>query len=318
MIQAESRKSIVFPPAGNIWVPRAGRRAAAAGIAMYSACLPRGVTLQRGLYAAVRLLGPRIMPGVRASWDDPVQPEVWQSLTEDWREVLGPWDSIVLYRRPNRERVGFAVLLLKAGRSVGFLRVTPSARRAEREYSIMRGIHGAAPVTFTIPEPIAFGSCDGWGWLATRSMPNRPLGALREPRARHAIAAEVGEILDQVLPRGPDTPSHWRGNHCDFAPWNLRTGRHGSVHVIDWEDAAYAPPGTDLLYGDLTARITFGTPLPSRTAREASDWLKDRLSTAILVGEAPNSLKNRLLDELRRVPTDDGSVDQGEQRVAIR
>jgi aminoglycoside phosphotransferase (APT) family kinase protein len=48
--------------------------------------------------------------------------------------------------------------------------------------------------------------------------------------------------------------------------------------VIDWEDAGYAPPATDLLYGALTAHATFGSPLPAAVPGEAADWVEGILT----------------------------------------
>jgi Ser/Thr protein kinase RdoA (MazF antagonist) len=49
------------------------------------------------------------------------------------------------------------------------------------------------------------------------------------------------------LQRPAGVPAHWRAAHGDLNPWNLRRAR-GSRWLIDWEDAAYAPAGTDEVY----------------------------------------------------------------------
>lgn len=302
MTETYSRESIRFPPSGSVWVPRSGRRAAAAGLSLYSPCAPLVVLGQRALYAAVRTVGPWVVPGPRARWSDPAG-EAWDALMSAWREALGGWDAIALYRRPDASRTGFALLLLLRGRPVAFVRVSTDPSRTERESAVLAGVHAAAPRSFAAAAPIAHGDIDGWGWLATESVPNYPLGALRRGELRKTIAGELSAVLARVLDRPDGTPEHWVPCHGDFSPWNLRTSIRGTVWVIDWEDAAYAPPGVDLLYGDLTAHTTFGSALPSRTTPEASEWVGALIRARLAAGEDRSSINNRLLDALGRVPT---------------
>jgi hypothetical protein len=297
-----SRDSVRFPRTGHIWVPRSSARAAAAGLSMHSPCVPWKVLGQRALYAAVRLGGSRILPGARASWDDPVEPAVFADFAGQWREAFGSWDSAALYSRPQSARAGCALLLLRDGRGVGFVRITADGAKAAHEFAVMSGVHAARPSTFKIARPIGWGAGTHWAWVGTQSVPNYPLGAVRRLRLRLAVTEEIDAILDDVLPRGAHTPLHWRGSHGDLAPWNLRTGLSGVVRVIDWEDAGFAPPGVDILYGGLTSALTFGTSMPSETSGEAADWVERMLTGRLAVGEAPDSVNHRLLMALARVP----------------
>ncbi|MFT4295306.1 MAG: hypothetical protein QM582_07830 [Micropruina sp.] len=269
-----------FPRTGHIWIPRHGRRAAAAGIAMHSPCRPIAVAAQRALYLAVRVAGSRVIPGERGVRTDPLPDPEWRDLLEQWQSVVGSFDDLVLYRRPQAGRAGFAALLLRDGRGVGFARFHPEPTRIEREFALMTSVYAAKPSSFGVARPLARGRLDeGGGWLVNESLPNYPLGAVRDPAVRNRVADEIGEVLAVVLPRGDDVPAHWRPAHGDLAPWNLRTLLRGTVRVIDWEDACYAPPGVDRLYGALTAHTTFGTPLPSSAPGEAIDWV-----TTLIVG----------------------------------
>lgn len=298
-----SRESIRFPPSGFVWVPRAGRREAAAGLSMYSPCAPLVVLAQRALYAAVRTVGPWVMPGPRATWAEPAG-DAWDALCAAWRATLGEWDAVALYHRPDRGRTGFALLLLREGRALAFVRVATDPSRTEREFAVLAGLHAAAPRSFVTAAPIAHGEVDGWGWLATESVPNYPLGALRRAETRHTVAGEIGAVLAGILERPAGTPEHWIACHGDLSPWNLRTSIRGTVWVIDWEDAAWAPPGVDLLYGDLTAHTTFGSPLPAQTSAEAAEWVGAILSARLTAGEDRSSINNRLLAALAQVPRD--------------
>ncbi len=268
---------------------------------MYSPCAPLAVLAQRALFVAVRTVGPWVIPGQRATWTEPAG-DAWEALCVAWHEALGPWDSIALYHRPDEGRTGFALLLLAKGRALAFIRVATDPARTQREYAVLRGLHEAAPRSFVTAVPIARGEAHGWGWLATESVPNYPLGALRREDTRHAVAREIEDILPGVIERPPGTPERWTPCHGDFSPWNVRTDLRGRVWVIDWEDADYAPPGVDLLYGDLTARTTFGSPLPASADPAAADWVAGRVRQRLSAGEDRSSINHRLLAELARIP----------------
>ncbi|MFT4216293.1 MAG: phosphotransferase [Micropruina sp.] len=245
---------------------------------MHSPCRPIAVAAQRALYLAVRVAGSRIIPGRRGTWTEPLPGAKWQELLDQWRSAVGPVDDLVLYRRPQVGRSGLAALLLRHGRGVGFARFHPDEARVEREFGIVSAVHAARPTSFAVARPLASGRlADGGAWLVNESLPNYPLGAVRDPAVRERVADEIGEVLTGVLPRPDGTPAHWRVAHGDLAPWNLRTLLGGAVRVIDWEDACYAPPGVDRLYGALTAHTTFGAPLPNAAPGEAIDWITKKI-----------------------------------------
>ena len=268
---------------------------------MYSPCATPVVFAQRALFVAVRILGSRALPGARDFRPDPVTEEIWDSFTSEWVSIFGRWNDIALYRRPQVGRSGCSVLLLRDGRGVGFLRILSDHVRAAREFDVMSGVHAANPLSFAVARPVGFGRSGGWSWIGTDSLPNYPLGAVRSTRVRNRVASEITSILDQVLPRPADVPSHWNGSHGDLSPWNLRTTIRGAVRVIDWEDAGYAPPGSDELYGALTAHETFRTPLPRSFDRETIAWVSNVISVRREEREAGNSLNNRLLSALATI-----------------
>jgi hypothetical protein len=229
--------------------------------------------------------------------------EDWDRALAGWQSVCGPFDALALYHRPQETRTGFAALLLREGRGVGFVRCHPDAARIESEFAILRGVYDAQPHSFRVAEPLAWVRLDpvsdtadsrhadpqrrastdpqadhGGAWLMTRSLPNYPLAALRNPARRDAIAAEITEVLQNIprdaLPRPVGTPDHWTPAHGDLAPWNIRTSPTGTIWVIDWEDVRYAPPGADHLFGVLSAHTTFGFALPARPDAEVLDWIE--------------------------------------------
>jgi hypothetical protein len=217
-------------------------------------------------------------------------------MTADWRQEFGRWDSIALYRRPQTTRSGCALVLIREGKSLGFVRVTTSATRARHEFDVMLGVHSASPETFRIARPLAWGSEGAWGWLATESVPSYPLAAVRNSRDRDPVVREIGAILESSLPRPDDVPPHWVGSHGDLSPWNLRLQRRRVVRVIDWEDAAFAPPGSDAVYAAATAAATFSLPFAVEgVEQEAVDWVRSVVEARRSPVESAHSANNRVL-----------------------
>ena len=164
----------------------------------------------------------------------------------------------------------------------------------------MTAIHAARPTSFDVARPMAQGRIAEGAWLINESLPNYPLGSVRNPEVRNRVADEIGEVLGAALGRADGVPTHWRAAHGDLAPWNLRTLLNGAVRVIDWEDAGYAPPGVDRLYGALTAHLTFGTPVPDAAPSEAIDWV-----TRQIKGWTQSSAESvTLLDLLSTMPAE--------------
>jgi thiamine kinase-like enzyme len=79
-----------------------------------------------------------------------------------------------------------------------------------------------------------------------------PLPPLHQPARWNAqrirqVAEDASLALEGVLPRTDGIPAHWRPMHGDYVPWNLREDTRGRLWLLDWEDAAWAPPLSDLV-----------------------------------------------------------------------
>ncbi|QNE48064.1 phosphotransferase [Glaciihabitans sp. INWT7] len=268
-------------------------------MSMHSPCTIPAVFAQRVLWSAVRIFGSRVLPGVRGVWDEPIARDTWDQFEAEWFETFGWWDRVSLYRRPQVSRSGCSLLLLRDGRGVGFVRITSEAERATQEFAVMSSVWSAHPESFVIARPVGIGHGPGWSWIGTESVPNYPLGAVRRAAVRERVVGEMGDVLETALSRSDSTPPTWRGSHGDFAPWNLRTELGGRVRVIDWEDAVFAPPGADLLYGAVTAHLTFGTALPQEADGEVVRWIESAVQNRLASDESLDSLNNRMLVILR-------------------
>ena len=65
--------------------------------------------------------------------------------------------------------------------------------------------------------------------------------------------------------------------HGDFAPWNLRRLRDGSLALIDWEDAGFGPPGADEVFYRATSAALWGHRPHRSEAREAVEFWRRRV-----------------------------------------
>jgi hypothetical protein len=176
-----------------------------------------------------------------------MEAETWQALRSEWTAALGPFNGLAVHERIQTSRSGFAALLLSDGRPIGFVKVRDGDDSPLRnEFEAMTLMHAASPESFEIPRPLGLATLGGWSYLLT--------SALRPDPHRMPVDPPVGNVVAEVraglasLPRAPGIPDHWEPMHGDFTPWNLRQRTDGTLFLIDWEDAGWAPPGADDMY----------------------------------------------------------------------
>jgi hypothetical protein len=249
-----------FPTrSGPIRVPVSSRRSALAALALYSACRGRAVLAQRAAWAWVALLGPRALFGRSAPWQ-PIGGDAWPALADHWRSTIGRFDEVAGYVRSDPSRGGFAVLLLERGRPLAFVKAQPAPSTCiEDEARAMRLASLGAPTAFRVPAVIDAGRIGSWSYYAVEPLP----AVLHRVPVRPPLGAIVRD-LDRVLaalPRPEGTPSHWRPMHGDFTPWNLREVGAGTLYLVDWEHAAWGPPGADEVLYRATANALDATPV---------------------------------------------------------
>lgn len=241
-----SPRFVRFPPRWrNVLVPVHPRRATALGVTLYSASRPLPWLVQYVLWCGASLAGALLVPGDRETWSPTVAVDSLAGLGEQWRDAVGGRpDGIAVYERLQPARAGLTLLVCAGARSM-LVRV----RRGDEELRIERTISAAARDhglrTIRVPELIGSGEVDGWHWVGYEVMATRPhRPSYRLDESGHA---EITTLVESVVPRPEGTPAHWRGAHCDLTPWNLRRSR-STTWLIDWEDAQWAPPGTDALF----------------------------------------------------------------------
>lgn len=289
-----------FPPGrGNVFVPVAPRRDSRTGLYLYAACRRPVVVAQRLASWAVALGGSSLLPGRRQHLQPYVPAELLLRLLETWRRDLGDFDGFAFTVRRQPSRSGFAVLLLRAGTPVAFVKVREEAEPLDNERRALEIIGGRPLSLANVPSPLATGRADHITWLATSSMPGRMHGPERDA----PVPALVAEIQDRLaeLPRPAEAPPHWQPMHGDLTPWNLRrSGRRR--WLLDWEDIGYGPPDADALYYRLTcASVKVQTPETPTVSDEAVAFWRERLAYRHGGGTDAN-LFAFLTDKLRRPP----------------
>ena len=266
-----------FPPGrGQLRIPLSSRGAALAGLSLYATCRPGATLAQRATWMCVALLGPRAIVGSTGTWQ-PMDEDAWASLTATWRRTIGAFDDIAGYARTDVSRGGLSLLLLQGDSPVAFVKLRAGdSESLERERVAADAAWRFAPQSFSVREPLAAGRVAGWSFFAVRALPAR---MHRTPVAPpiDAITSEIGCALE-ALPRPADTPSHWRPMHGDFTPWNLRQLGTGELVLLDWEEAAWGPVGSDaVLYR--AAECALSHALPARcNDGEAIQFWRERIS----------------------------------------
>jgi len=241
----------------------------------------------------VALFGPIALPGRSFPWV-PISRIAWQELADAWCHELGPFDDIAGYSRLRTSRPGLALLLLRGGSPIAFVKLRQGdCGSLANERRALDAVWSYRPRAFQVPEPLTFGSAGGWHYLVVAPLPSSLHRPPRNPPLR-AITAEVGAAL-VGLPRPAETPDHWRPMHGDFAPWNLRELRGESLVLIDWEDAGWAPPGADEVFYQAT-RAALGHRLADRCdIPEAVRFWRERM-----FAQPDNARDHRLTHALRK------------------
>ena len=237
-----------FPPGQDYFrVPLSSKRAALAGLSLYPSCKPRALVGQHAAWIAVTLFGPKALVGPASPWRPSIDDDAWAELSALWRTHLGSFDSMAAYERRQASRPGLALLLLRGGTPVAFVKLRTAGRESLcDEATAHDAVWKAQPHSFVVPEPLECGTVRGWDYFATAPLPPR----IHHPPTRPPLDAILQEIESALsdLCRPPDTPDHWRPMHGDFAPWNLRRMGRSTLVLIDWERAGFGPPCADRVH----------------------------------------------------------------------
>jgi hypothetical protein len=244
-------------------------------MAMYAACKPKSVIGQRLAIRAVGAFGSGAIPQRSLMWTPPTSIATWRELNSRWREEIGSFDAIAVHERRYRKRPAFALLLIRSGSAVAFVRVrSDEGQSAVREAEVLRMLAGVPTGTFHAPKLLATGQCDGWGYLATSAFSGR-----HEPPADPPVNDIVDEIQQALaaIERQADTPDGWAPMHGDFTPWNLREVAGGGLVLGDWESVGWGPASADAVLYRATDSALRGVRAVATHHPEAAVFWIDRL-----------------------------------------
>jgi hypothetical protein len=237
------------------------------GTTLYTASKPAPLAAQRALWAAARIFGGRALPGTREEWRPPVPVETFAALREQISAAIGRApDAFAVYERPQRERAGGLTLLACAGPDSLLVRARTDPAELALDRRISEAYAEQPAGTFRVPRVTGAGEAGGWHWIGYEAITTRPHAPVR--RAPEGLIAEVAGLVERAVERPAGTPSHWHGGHGDLTPWNLRRSTTGTW-LIDWEDAGWAPPGSDQVYfAAVVAALRRGPVRPLEIADE--------------------------------------------------
>ena len=247
-----------FPPKWrNVLVPTEPRSATALGTTLYTASRPVPLLAQRALWLAARTVGSRALPGPRENWRPDLPEAVFAGFRSEWLELTaGRCDGLAVYNRPQSHRSGLVVLVCAGPASI-VVRVRDDPRALDHERLISEAADRLGAEGVRVPRLRGRGSANGWHWSAYEAIASRPHRPARV--ADEALCAKISAVVEAALPAPTGMPPDWRGSHGDLTGWNLRVARR-QTWLMDWEDAGWAPPGTDELYFAATTAALHSKP----------------------------------------------------------
>lgn len=263
------------------------RRDALAGLGLYTASRPRALAAQRAAWWLVSAFGPDALPGRARELNMPFDGDVTGALMAEWELEVGAFDSWAAHLRRPMARSGIALLLIRDGSPVGFVKLRrDTATALSTEHAALVALSGARDLAFTAPLPIAQGSVADWHYLLMSALPagiHRPAPKVQVD----VILSELAAALSNALPKPAAVKPHWEPMHGDFTPWNLRSAGLGRPVLMDWEEATWGPPRADALWFEATrrkAQLRIETTGSSYTDEARAFWV-DRLSRVVTPGD---------------------------------
>jgi hypothetical protein len=285
-------KYLALSPLGNLLLPTTSRRSTVAGLSMWSATRRNARLLQRLYRSVAATVGAGALPGQEVEWVPPLENSAYELHSTQWRSWFGDITEMAIYRPTQSERSGFAALLLREGRAVGFLKCRPEWD-ATAELDWLAAVAGAD--TFMAPGVVGHVELDGWTSVGYEPLPD----GIHSPAVRvpaMAIGEEISERLSDVVATDPARPSPMHG---DMGPWNLRQIRGRSV-LFDWEYVAAGPQHADFVFHQASSSAMGLMPRSdlSRFPQARRFWI-DEIERRFAVDARDARLAVAMLDELR-------------------
>jgi hypothetical protein len=249
-------------------------------------------------------------------------------LTEHLRDMFGRTDleMAVILGVPRLNRKPVLQVLASDGAVVGYVKAAwndLTAGLVRNEARVLADLAEAKPTTFTPPAFVAAGPWGDLELIAASALPNAarpdPAQILDPPMA---VIAEIAGLWGRSTARLADSP-YWAGVrerlagqggsellqravdwveqrhglddiasgawHGDFTPWNMaRQGR--TTYLWDWERAAAAPAGLDLLHFLFQGICRFEGKTPAAAIESCSERLAGLLPVLDVAAESLGAL----------------------------
>jgi len=192
-------------------------------------------------------------------------------------------DGAAIYERPQAQRTGFGVLLLRHDRPVAFVKVLSGGGCSATTWRALQALADRPVRSCNVPRPLARGSFDGWSWMATSAIPELPHRPAHGPPIRR-ITSDISDRLRPTMDR-TGVPDHWEPMHGDLAPWNLRRVGPRSLWLLDWDDVGWGPPGADAVYFEATSSVVRRRPpVPGSAPEETLRFWVERVERRLQAG----------------------------------
>ena len=246
------------------------------------------------------------MPGRRVTLDIPE----WDDLTASWGGTVGEVRSVAQYQRKD-PRSGLLLLVIPRERGALMVKMRHSPEALDREQRLLAALQQVTLPGIRAPRPVGLGhTAGGLTWAAQEfvfSRPHEPVFAL-EPDRIAALDQAIGEAF-HLAGLAEQRQDGWVPCHHDLTPWNLRRDHRGQVWLIDWEDAGYCPPGSDMGYLALSSAALRGEA-PEPIAPEVARFYREVIERRLAQGHG-GALTDAMLARLPRMgPDPQGRVAQ--------
>lgn len=268
-----------FPPGRRgVLLPLNDRRAAAAGISMYTASKWWVLFAQKLAFWFVLIFGPRLLPGRTEFWSPPCSESEWTGLVNQWEDSLGRIRAFSAYQRPQASRKGLTFVVICENRSAVVIKLRDRSGSLVTESKALTELGRSSPKHFRVPKALDSGQFGEFFWTAQECVFDRPHGPVFDvedglfDEVSLALAPMFRQSVDETLLKdhGNSVPAH-----ADLTPWNLRCDRRGHVWLFDWEDVRLAPVGSDRTYFRVTSAALTGQHLVADLPVEAINFWQD-------------------------------------------
>lgn len=262
------------PGAGRIHLPTDMGRLAHHAMALWSPCRPRALMARRAVSVALKSFGPKVIPGRRLHLDALGDGEPWSAIIDVATRTVGR-SRLAIYRPPQHDRPGCAVLMIGPDGAVGFLKIRPREDGGLAKEIEALAVLGRSGGGLWIPELLQEGTRGPWRYALTSPIPT----SMHVPSSGEALDSMMDNVYRRLIGvLGAPPVRGYEPMHGDLTPWNVRGLRDGRTAVFDWESAGWGPPGADHAYFRASAAAVGLSRQPVSASPEVVAFWTDRLA----------------------------------------